>query len=133
LKAHALYYAGDLVGIITHPENHSDIHKIAEMLSPDEGLTSWRDVEISDELLKNVTQENLDLHGWTFQPVVDDEIQEEEEVECPITFLKERTDWTDEGIREELVTAYGSGTSVDVPDNEAGPGGFLEPPQEEAV
>jgi hypothetical protein len=63
MKAYALYYDGGLVGVITHPERHSDIMKIADMLSPNEGLASYQTVEIPDEFLKGVPQDAPDTEN----------------------------------------------------------------------
>lgn len=35
---HALYYNGELVGIITNPDPIGDMFEICDLLSPDEGL-----------------------------------------------------------------------------------------------
>lgn len=37
-RPHALYYNGELIGIVTNPDPHGDISSICEGLSPDEGL-----------------------------------------------------------------------------------------------
>ena len=37
-RPHALYYNGELIGIILNPDPHGDISTICDALSPDEGL-----------------------------------------------------------------------------------------------
>lgn len=39
---HALYYNGELIGIITNPDPHGSICSIVESLSPDGGLAEAR-------------------------------------------------------------------------------------------
>jgi len=42
---HALYYNGELIGIITNPDPHGNIGTICECLSPDEGLADAIPIE----------------------------------------------------------------------------------------
>lgn len=38
----AIYYNGELIGVVTNPDPHGNINTIAEALSPDEGLCEMR-------------------------------------------------------------------------------------------
>ena len=42
---HALYYNGELIGIITNPDPHGNINTICECLSPDDGLADARPID----------------------------------------------------------------------------------------
>ena len=44
-QPHALYYNGELIGIITNPDPHGNIMTICEGLSPDEGLADIRPID----------------------------------------------------------------------------------------
>jgi hypothetical protein len=39
---HALYYNGELIGVVTNPDPHGNIQTIVNGLSPDEGLAEAR-------------------------------------------------------------------------------------------
>jgi hypothetical protein len=41
-KPHALYYNGELIGIITNPDPYGRVDQIADALSPDEGAADIR-------------------------------------------------------------------------------------------
>jgi len=44
-KPHALYYNGELIGIITNPDPFGNIHDLCNALSPDEGLAGAVPIE----------------------------------------------------------------------------------------
>jgi len=57
MKAHAIYYDGELLGVITNPNNYpGGLIGLGESLSPDEGLFDATPIQIDKAILKNIKE-----------------------------------------------------------------------------
>ena len=52
----AIYYNGELIGIVTNPDPHGNLNTICEALSPNEGLCEMRDMSAAISELRDLVE-----------------------------------------------------------------------------